>query len=341
MIRAPFVQSLSQEAPPLTTLDQFTDSQGNSFQRFDGYRDRIVPAWRSMFAPLDNPPLVTQSQIARAREEVAAMEGFLQIHKVSIANKDVLEIGCHGGAHTYAMVESGAKHVDAIDIPAYGIRQSPGKRVTPQALKEQSQWLRQLRELTASQYESSKRSGQSINNRVVFFDLDIAELERENAYDIIVSWYTLEHVIEPEKALVNMYRALRPGGICFHNYNPFFCANGAHSLCTLDFPYGHIRLSSADFERYVQTYRPQELEVARNFYHQSLNRMTLADLHCHCSMAGFETLALIEWTERNDMQAINQTILSQCKRLYPNVTVNDLLCRTIWVLLQKPLGAGA
>lgn len=276
------------------------------------------------------------------------MENLLNLHGFSIVGREALEVGCYGGAHTFAMVELGAKHVDGIDIPAYGVRQSLGKNMDLGALERQSRWLQRLRESTAGSYKDEGSSEYSparecrtpASERTDFFDLDVAELDRDSAYDVIVSWYTLEHITRPEKAILNMYRALRPGGICFHDYNPFFSINGAHSLCTLDFPYGHARLSDADFERYMRTYRPQEYDVAMSFYHESLNRMSLAGLQHHCAVAGFEILELIEWRNRKDMRTVVPTVLSQCVKFYPTVTVTDLISRSVWVLLRRPAVSG-
>jgi len=44
---------------------------------------------------------------------------------------------------------------------------------------------------------------------------DICYLEEEDAFDTILCIETLEHVEDPEKAIHNMGRALRPGGYCW------------------------------------------------------------------------------------------------------------------------------
>ena len=44
-------------------------------------------------------------------------------------------------------------------------------------------------------------------------------------------------------------------GIVFNKYNPFFCQGGGHSLCSLDFPWGHVRLTPIEFDRYMEEYR--------------------------------------------------------------------------------------
>ena len=61
--------------------------------------------------------------------------------------------------------------------------------------------------------------------------------------------------------------------------NPFFSFNGGHSLCTLDFMWGHVRLSETEFERYLIQFRPKENKVAMKFYRNNLNRMTLKKLN--------------------------------------------------------------
>ncbi len=152
----------------------------------------------------------------------------------------------------------------------------------------------------------------------------------------MVRWQTLEHITKPQKAFENIFRSLRPDGIGFHVYNPYFCIDGGHSLCTLDFPYGHARLTNMDFENYINNYRPKEFEVAKNFFYHSLNRLTLADLKYYTESAGFEILGLIPWHFKHDLGSIDQTVLNQIKELYPKVTLNDLLSRSIWILLKKP-----
>ncbi|MBU1158550.1 MAG: class I SAM-dependent methyltransferase [Candidatus Thermoplasmatota archaeon] len=187
-----------------------------------------------------------------------------------MAGKDVLEVGCHDGRNSYAVATLGAKHVDAIDIPVYGVLQGMGGEPDTQSLDKQTRRLSDLRTACAKSF----RDG-AVADRVDFFDLDVGDLDRENAYDLIVSWETLEHITDPRKAMANMFRALRPGGMSFHDYNSFYSLEGGHSLCTLDFPYGHARLSAGDFERYVREYRPQGLDVSMNFYNHCLNRMTI------------------------------------------------------------------
>jgi SAM-dependent methyltransferase len=135
---------------------------------------------------------------------------------------------------------------------------------------------------------------------VTFVEDDITASTLEPAtFDLIVSFEVLEHVARPADAFAAMARLLRPGGVMFHDYNPFFSTIGGHSLSTLDLPWGHARLSDDDVERYLREMRPAEVEQALRFYRDSLNRMTLADLRDAIAGAGLESVAIIPWHQRS------------------------------------------
>ena len=59
-------------------------------------------------------------------------------------------------------------------------------------------------------------------------------------------------------------------------------------MCTLDFMWGHVRLSDIDFERYVKQFRPSEYYVAKRFYNNNLNRMTINKLKQYIKKSRFK-----------------------------------------------------
>jgi SAM-dependent methyltransferase len=279
-----------------------------------------------MFA---EPSAAVSAEVVRAaREGVRRTDEFLRVHGTGIAGRDVLEIGCHDGAHAFAMEEFGARRVCATDVCDYGARQEKSRTAA-----EQASLLETLRSSAARHFQRVKPL------RVEFSFVDASAMEFRDAFDLIVSWETLEHLTNSQSALERMFRALRPGGRCFHEYNPFFCLSGGHSLSTLDFPYAHVLLSSADFERYVRTYRPDELEAATAFFDHSLNRMTLADLASACDRAGFETSALVPWVDRDRLRWLSSDSLEWAKQRHPGLTILDLMADSVWVLLRKPESA--
>src|SRR4029079_979735 len=109
---------------------------------------------------------------------------------------------------------------------------------------------------------------------VTFIEDDITTSALEAAsFDVIVSFEVLEHAARPAATFAAIHRLLKPGGVGYHDYNPFFSLIGGHSLCTLDFAWGHARLDHDDFERYLREVRPDAVAQTLRFYDESLNRM--------------------------------------------------------------------
>lgn len=156
------------------------------------------------------------------------------------------------------------------------------------------------------------------------------------SFDLVCSWDVLEHVRDPRRAFAETARLLRPGGLAFHEYNPFFAPDGGHSHCTLDFPWGHARLSEADFLRYLAEVRPGETEVAGRFYRFNLNRMTLAECAGHARAAGLETLVLAATPDEGPLATVSPEIARQVSAWYPSATVHDLAVPAVRLLLRRP-----
>ncbi len=311
------------EIDRMPLLDTFVGSDGREYRRLNGYRDFQVPGWHQMFEPPQPPTVDVQSQ----RQALRKLENFLNVYDFSIKGKDVLEVGCHNGATACAIGEL-ASHVDAIDISSYGVRQSSPGEPEDSRLARQSGLLDEWR-------AASRTAFNGIAN-VDFHEQDVVAMQKSECYDLVVSWETFEHIGDPAKALANIFRSLRPGGVTFHEYNPFYSLAGGHSLCTLDFPYGHARLPAGDFANYINRYRPEEAGVAMNFYNHLLNRMTMHDLVKYSTAASFEVVAICPWINRDHLSIVTREVLDDCRKNKPNVTVNDLASPFVWVLLQKP-----
>jgi len=172
--------------------------------------------------------------------------------------------------------------------------------------------------------------------RATFEIDDIAGSQLETgSFDLVLSWQTLEHVADPAGAMREMARLLPPGGLAFHEYNPFFAIDGGHSLCTLEAPWGHARVTPAEFARYVRERRPEEAAEAERFFTGALNRMTLADLDDHVRGAGLTRETLLPRTRTEDLMALTPEILEDVRRLYPRAGVTDLISRVVRVVARR------
>jgi SAM-dependent methyltransferase len=65
---------------------------------------------------------------------------------------------------------------------------------------------------------------------------------KDNQFDFVFSIYVLEHIANPEGAISEMYRVLKPGGVCY-SLIPFI--QGFHAA-----PADYIRLTSSGVESY-------------------------------------------------------------------------------------------
>jgi SAM-dependent methyltransferase len=317
----------------IESLGEFIAEDGQTYPRIKGVREAICPNWQLALNPQRGGTRfsIDRKQIEEKKREVLRAERFLRTHGLTLEGKDVLEVGCHAGIQTYLLAELGARSVHGIDIPEYGVRQACDLEVEGSDLELQSNRLAQTRE------DVSRVFSPEAVSKVCFDDLNIEELDITDRYDAILSWKTLEHIEHPGQAFRRMFAALRPGGFCFHEYNPFFCFNGGHTLCTLDFLYGHCRLGARDFKRYIKQFRSEEERIAIEFYEHNLNRMTLADLKEYVSSAGFATISIVPWMEMGDLEKFDGRVLNQVRAHYPSVTEKDLLAGYVWVLLRKPV----
>jgi SAM-dependent methyltransferase len=324
--------------PPSGPVNRvFTDQFGVGHPLDPSLRDRLKPQWRTMFDvdAMARPP--TDDVLAgRARKAATtAAEASALVAAVSgrtLAGR-ILEIGCYDGAAAFQLVKQGAEQVVASDLARYYVIQRPG-RPADSDIEAQQVALAELR----------KRAGRVANapsDRVEFVEDDITESRLDpGSFDAIVSFEVLEHVQRPEAAFEAMARMLKPGGVVYHDYNPFFSANGGHSLCTLDFPWGHARLTPDDFERYLEEIRPSETEQALRFYRESLNRMTLAALRSAVEGANLELLAVVPWTDRTLVPRLTPEAVAEVRRIYSGAGADDLLATFVAVIARRPAGVG-
>lgn len=307
-------------------MKSFKLSNGYDLPIVEGWRERVKSNWRNAYKEFEYSP-IPQEKVNKLKHDIKLAAYILSKHKISLQDKTIMDVGCYLGIQCFGGIELGARKAVGIDIPEYYINQST-KKVNA------SKILEQRREQIREYHPHIDRS------KIDFYDTSVFEMEFDNEFDIIFSWETFEHITNPKEALKRIYKALKPGGISFHNYNPFFCISGGHSMCTLDFPFAHTFLTDKDFKRYLEEVTPvnppdKYKELSYNFFTKNLNRMTQQDLRNYIEEENFKLLDFIAVPEFNKLDQLDESTLTIAKELYPNLSINDMLCSNIYFTIQK------
>lgn len=319
--------------PPPASLPPFVDDRGIRHELDPSHRDRLKPAWRVMCDAEAVSAMPTDEAVdGRARKATQTIDEMTRVLGMvaSVRPKGrILEVGCYDGTVALAAALDPAVSAVGSDLARYYVVQRPGEPEAAQIAAEADR-LAALR-------ERARVAVGTPPERIAFIEDDITATTLEpGSFDLVMSFEVLEHVADPAATFASIARLLRPGGVTYHVYNPFFSQIGGHSLVTLDFPWGHARLTPAEVERYLRTIRPAEADQALRFYRESLNRMTLADLDAAIDGAGLERLAVIPWCERALIGRASPESLDEVRRSAPGATLGDLLATFVTVVARRP-----
>lgn len=316
----------------LSIFGSFKDSYGNNFNLYSGFRSKLKPDWK-LFVDNQGKKFQTSSEYFsnNKKDSLLALNRiipFANAYSKNINGSNILELGCHFGGVSYCLAEMGAKEVYATDFAGYKANAADSGNNSEKVLNEIDADLNTARKEYGNLFQNSKS--------VKFLNDDICDSKLPDShFDLICSFDVLEHISNPAKAFANISRILKDDGIAVHEYNPFFSLNGGHSACTLDFPWGHTRLSENDFERYLKEIRPNEETIGMSFYKNGLNRMSIQSLYKHSFENNLEVLALVQFTKEQHVGLLNNEIFKQAKNIYPEITVADLVTPRIIVIHRK------
>jgi len=164
-----------------------------------------------------------------------------------IDGADVLVLGCRSGAEALLWLRLGARSVTGLD---YNPRTDAWQR-----LRERGQAMRFL---------------VADARRLPFAD---------SAFDIVSSESLLEHVRHPGKAIDEMHRVVRPGGLVYSIFGPlYFTAGGAHYEGT----YEHLLMDRAAFLDWIAARdRAIEREECLTYYESDMFSYWTADQYLH------------------------------------------------------------
>lgn len=222
-----------------------------------------------------------------------------------------LDIGCGSGDLCYQLVSHGARQAVGIDV---------------------------VMNYPENYYLDRREALKLSENRCEFHLVSADRLPfPDEQFDVITSTSVIEHLGNARKSFQEMYRVLRAGGICIHSYDPLFSPRGGHSLLTLDFPWGHVRLNRSQIQEYISKIRPNEVDRANEFIREEIpdSPYYLHELQQYIIEAGFKIIGWEEGTSYTHANILDSHILNEVRQLYPEITVRDLLVDSVWIVCTK------
>ena len=311
------------------------EAHADNFVRDDGVALRVVPGFRRHVLGAPRVSVQPKPEWGAADYEAATDKKLRGVRRVvreleqwggSLEGASVLEIGCGAGIDSLLLAMHPVHRVVGIDrdLPV----NEPGDRG------------RRTRRLMQSVLDRSELSGEmdAVFARlpVELRTMDATRMDFADAsFDVLVSRAALEHIAPIDRAIAEMARVVRPGGLVRHGIDQFYWLRGCHKGGLVDVPWAHARLGADDYRRFVAETEGEAVADRRSRHLASLNQLNLRQWHTVFEASPFE---ILDWKEEpsplaeallEDHPEVRETVVD-------GVTPADLVHASIKVWLRKP-----
>jgi len=128
---------------------------------------------------------------------------------------------------------------------------------------------------TAMDYDDKMFDERAKRNGVNFIVSDAAHIPLENeSFDLVFSYNSFEHIMDPEKAFLECLRLLKPGGFVFITFNPLFLAPmGFHAYKSTQVPYLQVLFEKEIILEFIHENKLPEI----SFSYSALNNWSVSD----------------------------------------------------------------
>jgi SAM-dependent methyltransferase len=237
-----------------------------------------------------SPPVYdTPSLALRTRKRL------MEVHNViDLANKCILEIGCGSGYEIWYL----AHHFGS---DAYGVD-----------VAERVGWKRLS------------------NERAHFTWADITETNPlpQRFFDRIISFVVWEHVTHPYRALQEVYKMLKPGGLCWLHANLYRGPVASHLYREIKFPWPHLLFSDEVIKEFYRRQGKEERGAAW------VNKLTWAQYERYFELLGFN-VKMVKFTG----VPFDREFYERFENVLNRYPMFDLTKDFFTAVLERPVGS--
>jgi ubiquinone/menaquinone biosynthesis C-methylase UbiE len=157
------------------------------------------------------------------------------------------------------------------------------------------------------------------------------------SFDVVLSWGSVEHIVGGyKKALDEVWRVLKPGGLFFVNPGLYYSSYGSHLGEFSDEPHLHLKIPEEELRALVMSGRPRLMDRAGfdvsnteywRFY-KELNRIKVAEFEAELKVYGYTVVRAA--LRVNDVVEYSPEL--------QQYSVLDLAVEDAFFTLQKPAG---
>ncbi len=225
--------------------------------------NKIFPAVQHPFnLANDGSKTYAEWQFEKGADTIACYQELYSGEEM-FAGKDVLDMGCGAAGKSLYYISLGARSVTGVDIVEH-------------YAEEANAFAAQL----------------GYADKFTFVCASATELPfADNSFDVIIMNDFMEHVADPEAALAEALRLLKPGGGIFINFPPYYHPSGAHMSDVINLPWAHLFFSErallAAYRDLVKDLPDGEERIALRIHTDAngreylgyINKMTLKKFH--------------------------------------------------------------
>lgn len=250
-------------------------------------------------------------------------EEFLRTHEIfnryfSLKESLVLNLCSGNGLHTGFLVRCGA-YVIGVDLLDYETLWGGG-------FKEK---LLEIFHNNNEPFDGSQCQFIRMNAEDLLF--------KDDLFDFVYCINSFEHIQDPSKALLEIWRVLKPSGFAFIQFDPlYYCDTGSHMFDFVPEPWGHLVECQNEYIQKLQNANcPKDIITD---FESGLNRkrkryfIKLFELFTDEDIKLFEKKVSYEWSGVINPEHLTHKNFQDLQKIYPK---DDLLFRGMNILFKK------